>query len=235
MFFHPSHMSSCLSTLSSSKSYTTLGGEHWAWQEGKGAKWDFSGGNPQPCMDAWQGVGCSCNISNNYHPESYYYIAYDDINTDNNASSILCTVTSLELPNYNLTGKLADTSQSLNNLLELTRLNLQRNALTGPLPNFYLPSLHILAFGHNALTGTIPAVYDNLGKLESLILRTNSLRGTIPTLLKSLSKLRFLYLSDNSFSSTIPSFLSVLNRTLLEVNCIAPTLAPTFSIHLKKS
>ena len=69
-----------------------------------------------------------------------------------------------------------------------------------------------LSLSYNSLSGTIPAVLDQLTRLESLNLRSNQLSGEIPAELAGLSYLRRLNLGGNQLSGTIPAVLDQLTR-----------------------
>ena len=121
------------------------------------------------------------------------------------------TVTSIVLPQNNLTGTIPS---ELGNLSNLKRLDFRLNNLTGTIPSELgdLGSLLLeLSLNRNQLTGTIPS---ELGKLDSLLdlyLSRNELTGTIPSELGDLSSLLDLYLSRNELTGTIPSELGGLS------------------------
>ena len=121
-------------------------------------------------------------------------------------------VTSLELPNNDLTGTIPP---ELGNLARLTWLNFTSNDLTGAIPPEIggLDALRILFLGDNGLTGSIPAELGNLGSLLSLYLWGNNLTGAIPPELGSLEHLRLLLLSDNGeMAGALSHGLTALTR-----------------------
>jgi Leucine-rich repeat (LRR) protein len=99
--------------------YSSTSGETWAWrpvESGAGEIWSFAKGVAiNPCFPVWQGVNCS---------ESCYSLAPSVYKT--------CTLTSLELARYNLSGALPF---SLGNLTGLQELDLAANRLTGSVPS----------------------------------------------------------------------------------------------------
>ena len=103
----------------------------------------------------------------------------------------------------------------------VTKLALDGNALTGPIPAALgsLSNIEVLDLGHNALTGPIPAALGSLSNLESLDLSVNQLNGSIPTALGSLSSLESLDVSQNWLTGPIPLALGSLSSvTVLRLN-----------------
>ena len=124
-------------------------------------------------------------------------------------------VTSVFLPNKELTGTIPTKLSSLSNL---TRLALYQNELTGTIPPELgnLSNLTELEIFSNELTGTIPTELSSLSNLTELRLFSNELTGAIPFPLGNLTELR---LNQNQLTGTIPSSLS--NLTNLQVIGIA--------------
>ncbi|TXG50971.1 hypothetical protein EZV62_023495 [Acer yangbiense] len=74
-----------------------------------------------------------------------------------------------------------------------------------PSPTFNMPSLKIITFSTNNLSGPLPfELFDHLPELEEIYLSWNQLFGSIPCGLFSSQKFRILSLSNNSFEGTIP-------------------------------
>ncbi|KAG6773101.1 hypothetical protein POTOM_020355 [Populus tomentosa] len=117
----------------------------------------------------------------------------------------------LDLSENNLSGSL-----SLGFLAPYLRyVHLYGNRLTGPLPNAFYNSSHLvtLDLGDNNLTEPIPNWIDSLSELSIFILKSNQFNGKLPHQLCSLRKLSILDLSENNFSGPLPSCLSNLNFT----------------------
>ena len=97
---------------------------------------------------------------------------------------------------------------------KITRLNLQTNQLSGPIPPELglLTELGTLVLDRNKLSGPIPAELGNLSNLEVLYLYGNQLDGTIPASLGMLSSLKILWLNDNELSGPIPPELGNLTK-----------------------
>ncbi|KAF8035957.1 hypothetical protein BT93_C1858 [Corymbia citriodora subsp. variegata] len=102
---------------------------------------------------------------------------------------------------------------SLENLVQLTSLDLSLNKLTGEIPSSIgnLVRLTHLDLGYNQLVGEIPLSFQNLLELRFLTLRSNQLSGKIPSSLGKLIKLSDIDLSFNQFHGTIP-------RTIVELH-----------------
>ncbi|XP_068640312.1 receptor-like protein EIX1 [Aristolochia californica] len=95
-------------------------------------------------------------------------------------TSTLFLVTSLDLSNNNLEGKIPEELTNISNLL-------------------------LLNLAHNHFTGNIPKNIGNMSLLESLDLSNNQLSGSIPQSLSFLTSLSYLNLSYNNLSGRIPS------------------------------
>ena len=122
-------------------------------------------------------------------------------------------VTGLNLDNNALRGPLP---AELGNLTSLTSLNFSNNRLSGPLPAELgnLTSLTSLYLYNNQLSGALPAELGNLASLESLYLHSNQLSGPIPAELGDLRSLGELRLYNNQLSGALPAELG--NLTSLE-------------------
>jgi len=108
-------------------------------------------------------------------------------------------VTALNLQKNNLTGTLPNLAA----LTDLTTLNLYSNQLTGPMPALTtLTALTTLNVRNNQLTGPMPEL-SALSQLENLSFYHNQLCGQIPDL-SALKNIKQLDLSDNQLSGPIP-------------------------------
>ena len=121
----------------------------------------------------------------------------------------LTQLTSLRLPNNDLSGPIPP---ELGNLANLRNLHLYRNALSGAIPPELanLGSLRRLDLGSNNLTGPIPPELGGLASLESLFLYGNGFSGSIPPELANLGSLRRLDLGSNGLTGSIPPELGRL-------------------------
>ena len=97
----------------------------------------------------------------------------------------------------------------------VTRLRLDRNGLTGPIPGALgdLARLEELRLQENRLTGSIPAALGRLSNLRDLNLAGNDLEaGPIPTWLGDLTRLEGLGLDRTNRAGPIPPALSRLTN-----------------------
>ncbi|XP_058179548.1 probable LRR receptor-like serine/threonine-protein kinase At5g10290 isoform X1 [Rhododendron vialii] len=115
-------------------------------------------------------------------------------------------------------------SPKIGALKTLQTLVLQRNAITGEIPEEFgtLTSLTMLDLDDNCLTGEIPPSLGNLPKLQLLYLSQNNLTGTIPDSLSNLASLTDIQLGSNGLSGQIPGGLFKVpkyNFTGNHLNC----------------
>lgn len=102
-------------------------------------------------------------------------------------------ITNINLSGRNLTGEIP---RELNNMEALTELWLDRNLLTGQLPDMSnLINLKIMHLENNKLTGPLPTYLGSLPGLQALYIQNNSFTGDIPAGLLS-TKITFIY-DDN--------------------------------------
>ena len=96
----------------------------------------------------------------------------------------------------------------------VTRLELQENQLSGPIPAELgdLANLTHLGFGWNQLIGSIPTELSNLANLTHLWLSGNQLSGSIPAELVNLANLTELDLEQNQLTGPIPMDLGRLTQ-----------------------
>jgi Leucine-rich repeat (LRR) protein len=137
-----------------------------------------------PCNNDWQGIVCSCSVSN-------------------------CSISEILLTSHNLTGHLPDT---IANLTELTNLRLDGNFLSGSLPDSLtkLSFLTTLNLSFNNFNGTLPFNFGKLANLTHLSLSNNFFRGEIPQSLYRLKTLKYLGLEVNSFYGRLHSDIDQL-------------------------
>ena len=114
--------------------------------------------------------------------------------------------------NYGLSNLSGEIPSEIENLTNLTNLDLSHNQLTGEIPSeiYNLTNLTNLDLSHNQLTGEILPEIGNLINLSGnpdepgLVLSHNQLTGEIPEEIWNLTNLQFLYLNDNQLTGEIP-------------------------------
>jgi len=112
-------------------------------------------------------------------------------------------LTRLYLDYDELTGPLPS---ELGLLTHLTYLNLYENQLNGPIPTEIgkLTELKAMLLAGNLLTGEIPSQLGRLSSLTRLSLPSNNFSGPIPTEVGQLTGLVAMFLNDNRLSGTVP-------------------------------
>ena len=135
-------------------------------------------------------------------------------------------VTELRLRNKDLTGVLPS---ALNNLTGLERLTLDRNQLSGPIPDLSgLTALTQLTLDRNQLSGPIPDL-SSLSALEQLVLYENNFTpGPVPPWVNSLTALQTLNLANTNRTGPIPNLsnLTALRTLYLADNDFTPGPIP---------
>ena len=137
-------------------------------------------------------------------------------------------VTRLGLQYNNLTGPIPPELVSLTNL---SFLDLNGNELTGGIPAGLgmMPNLELLELGGNRLTGSIPSELGALSNLVDLSLGGNQLTGAIPAELGTLANLESLNLGSNNLNGSIPAELgSLANLKILwlQANALTGSIPP---------
>ena len=95
----------------------------------------------------------------------------------------------------------------IENLVNLTYLDLVKNHLTGTIPSNIgkIHKMQALGLLGNRLSGGIPLSIGNLTLLLNLDLSNNNLVGDVPSSLVACQNLEYLTLSNNSLSGSIPN------------------------------
>ena len=134
----------------------------------------------------------------------------------------------IDLSNNQLTGTLPASIHRLDGLVDL---DLSWNALSGTLPQHLPSTLKRLNLQKNDLTGEVPD--ESWGRLLTSItfiaLNSNRLVGSLPILWTNMGRLEFLYMENNSFTGSVPHVwgtvfphLQVLNLHHNELSGLLP-------------
>ncbi len=115
-------------------------------------------------------------------------------------------VTSIDMPDNNLSGTLDDWLNALLPLKELEIIVFTNLKLSGSIPETigYFPKMRGIHLYDNNLTGELPKSISNLKKLEALKLENNHLTGTLDNL--PLDNLVTLEVFNNEFEGNLPEF-----------------------------
>jgi hypothetical protein len=115
-------------------------------------------------------------------------------------------ITSVVLTRKGLAFNATDES-SLGLLDGLQHIDVNLNALTGPVPTWLLnlTSLNFLNFYSNHFTGTVPTELGALTGLNYLSFVGNHLTGTVPAELGALTGLNHLCFNNNQLTGTVPA------------------------------
>ncbi|KAE9451213.1 hypothetical protein C3L33_16882, partial [Rhododendron williamsianum] len=118
----------------------------------------------------------------------------------------LTSLTKMNLGRNYLTGPL---SSSIANLTQMQWLNLGVNALSGEVPKELgkLTNLSQLGIGTNNFSGSLPSELGNLIKLQNLYFDSSGVSGAIPSTFAALQNLQLVWGSDNELTGSIPEFI----------------------------
>ncbi|MCP4113245.1 MAG: hypothetical protein GY749_48240, partial [Desulfobacteraceae bacterium] len=146
------------------------------------------------------------------------------INCDDSETS----VTGIILINNNLAGNIPE---SIENFMNLKRLNLSYNQLTGNIPESIgnLTNLKRLNLSYNQLTGNIPESIGNFTNLITINLSYNQLTGTIPNSVINLVNLQVADVGLNNLTGNIPlelGYLTNLTHLYLHYNDLDGNIPP---------
>ncbi|PQQ04937.1 putative LRR receptor-like serine/threonine-protein kinase [Prunus yedoensis var. nudiflora] len=107
-----------------------------------------------------------------------------------------------------------DCTYDKNTTCHITKLKLDKNYFTGPLPAFIgnMSALIVLSIAHNSFSGPIPKELGNLKELAMLSFGSNDFSGTLPPELGNLVNLGLFYMDSCGLGGEIPStFAKLIN------------------------
>ncbi|XP_059629357.1 receptor-like protein EIX2 [Cornus florida] len=125
-------------------------------------------------------------------------------------SRLSSNISTLDLSNNSFSGTISQfLCYKMDESKNLQLLNLERNLLSGELPNCWTNcnSLEFINLANNNLSGKIPSSMGSLDFLESLHLRNNSLSGELPLSLQNCTRLVAIDFGENEFSGSIPTWI----------------------------
>lgn len=135
---------------------------------------------------------------------------FNDRGTENTWFGVTCNaentqVTRLNLSRNNLSGTLPT---ELNDLVNLTYINLYYNTISGSIPDIgNLTGMTYLNLSYNRLSGSVPASLNNLTALTNITLYRNQLSGSLPDL-SALTNLTYVNFYYNQLSGNIPAYFN---------------------------
>ena len=108
----------------------------------------------------------------------------------------------------------------INEPKQIKLLNLERNLLSGKIPNCWMKwnNLVALNLGNSNFTGNIPTSIGSLTLLKSLHLYNNKFSGKLPFSLKNCEKLVTIDVAENEFVGHIPSWIGHRFSSLMILN-----------------
>ncbi|KAH9604041.1 hypothetical protein KSS87_000727 [Heliosperma pusillum] len=184
--------------------------------------WVPLGGDP--CMEGWQGVLCvntnitgislsTANLGGQLGTTLNSFASIISIDLSDNhiggtiPANLPPTMRSFFLSANQFTGSIPDLSA----LTQLTDLSLNKNNLTGPIPDSFqqVSGLINLDLSANNLSGPLPPSMGNLSSLGTLLLQDNKLTGVLDVL-QDLPLIN-LNVMNNQFSGPIPPKLLSLS------------------------
>ncbi|KAK8594795.1 hypothetical protein V6N13_015711 [Hibiscus sabdariffa] len=118
----------------------------------------------------------------------------------------LCHITRLKIDRNYLSGPLP---AFIGNMSRLESLSIGTNILSGPIPKELgnLKNLSLLSMSNNNFSGTLPPELGNLANLEQLDINSCGFSGEIPSTFANLTALQIVWASDNAFTGRIPDFV----------------------------
>ena len=193
--------------------YTSTNGDAWVNNFNWCAGTCPSGGEPvfnDPGTECtWGGIGCDGAAT---HVTSIVLAHNNMVGPLPSALTGLTALQVIDLDNDALTGPLPDLSA----MTELSILDVHQNDIDGPMPPLSgLNNLVTVRLYGNALSGPLPAL-ESLANLETFLAYSNRFSGGIPSL-QGLASLQDFSVEDNQLAGTIPDLSSLVSLLAFRV------------------
>lgn len=198
--------------------YNSTNGDFWKWQDDNTTgeiQWNFSMSSDgafisNPCLDHWQGVGCSSNCSFSPFNES------------------ACDILTLALPDYNISGTLPTQLFAMNTHLQLLDISQNMFTSTFPMTLTLMRDMQTIKLGYNHFSGQILPYLFNISALVTFDATYNAFTGTIPNMLFPQFNTSLLYfnLLNNPITGTIPASIGEL-KALTFIRLVLNSLTGT--------
>jgi hypothetical protein len=193
--------------------YTSTNGDAWVNNFNWCAGTCPSGGEPvfnDPGTECtWAGIGCDGAAT---HVTSIVLAHNNMVGPLPSALTGLTALQVIDLDNDALTGPLPD----LSGMTELSILDVHQNDIDGPMPPLSgLSSLATVRLYANALSGPLPAL-ESLANLETFLAYSNQFSGGIPSL-QGLASLQDFSVEDNQLTGPIPDLSSLVSLLAFRV------------------
>jgi Leucine-rich repeat (LRR) protein len=174
--------------------FVACDGSKWLWNssESTSTHWTFPSSLNAPCADRWQGIQCN-------------YTDYFDIN--GTSADLNCTIVSINLESYGLSGYLPG---SVGNFTNLQYFDVGVNAIGSTIPTQFGSLSHLLKLNldDNQFEQTIPAALGSLTNLQEFNASLNSLEGSLPSSFENLVSMIYFSVGANiDISGPIPPYI----------------------------
>jgi Leucine rich repeat len=169
----------------------------------------------------WIGIGCERGIIKEVNLEQFglrglfphSLAALDSLKIINLSQNYLSGTIPSSLFELSLEGirlrenNLSGAIDGFKHFTDIMYIDVEKNQLTGFIPELTSRALFDLSLSFNKLRGTIPSLLANLERLEAIKFGHNALSGTIPSSIGQLQRLRKLAIQGNRLDGSIPESL----------------------------
>ncbi|KAB2060903.1 hypothetical protein ES319_A10G051300v1 [Gossypium barbadense] len=160
-------------------------------------------------VDSWNTTGDPCSGSALSQDDSVFEDPSNNpairCDCSFNASTV-CHITRLKIDLNFFSGPLP---AFIGNMSRLGLLSVAHNVFSGSIPQELgnLKELYLLSFGNNNFSGTLPPELGSLVKLQQIYINSCGLVGEIPSTFANLENLEIVWASDAAFTGKIPDFI----------------------------